>query len=255
MSIKFYTFLVIVFMTSTLNAQMVLNEILIYSGFATIELHNQGVSSVDVSGYYFHNFPTSMALADMTNVYDTDLVIGGDEFVVLTGLVSDNVHGEVGLYMNDDDFADSDNLVDYMEYGEGGHQREPVAVAAGQWTVGGFVVTPNFLMGHSMAYDGDGNAPSDWQDVFPPTADASNVRGVEELSVSSVIMVYPNPSTEKISVQCSQKGMVRLFDVRGSLVKEVEKTTGEVVIDMSDVVNGNYFVELNGRTVQFRIEN
>jgi len=86
-------------------------------------------------------------------------------------------------------------------------------------------------------------------------ADAPNVTGVEELSVSSVIMVYPNPSTEKISVQCSQKGMVRLFDVRGSLVKEVEKTTGEVVIDMSDVVNGNYFVELNGRTVQFRIEN
>ena len=253
---KLYTILLCALAAQTFNAQVVLNEVMVILGVATVELHNQGGSPVDISGYYLCNFPNYMSMTELTVVSDdTDLVLDADEYIVMYGLTADAMHGELGLYMNNTDFADSDNILDYMEYGEGGHQREPVAVAAGQWTVGGFAPTVNFLALDALAYDGSGNAPSDWQQVNPPTPDAQNIVGVEELSVSTVITVYPNPAAEKISVQCVQKGMVRMFDARGTLVKEMEKTSGELVMDVRDVVNGNYFIELNGRTVQFRIEN
>jgi Secretion system C-terminal sorting domain len=235
-------------------SQVVLNEILVINNMATVELHNAGGSSVDVSGYYLCNFPTYMALSSLTMVSDDDLILDAGEFLVISAFPADNAAGEIGLYMNNTDFADSDNIVDYMEYGEAGHQREPVAVAAGQWVTGGFVPTPNFLMGHAMAYDGSGDAPGDWQDVFPPTPDAANntTSSVGDLDITPIITVYPNPSTDRISVASTAMGIVRIYDVRGTLVREMNKSAEVVTIDLDGVVNGNYYITLGDLSVKFR---
>lgn len=47
--------------------------------------------------------------------------------------------GEVGLYFNDNNFGNPDNMADYMQYGTDGHEREDEADAAGVWEIGQFV--------------------------------------------------------------------------------------------------------------------
>jgi hypothetical protein len=48
--------------------------------------------------------------------------------------------GEMALYSSND-FSDAAAIVDYVEWGTGGHGRSAVAVEAGIWTAGGFVET------------------------------------------------------------------------------------------------------------------
>lgn len=239
---------------ATVFGQVVLNEILVINNMATIELHNPGAASVDVSGYYLCNFPTYMSVASLTLVSSDDLVLDPGEFLVVSAFPSNNADGEIGLYLNDTDFADSDNIVDYMEYGSGGHQREPVAVAAGQWVTGGFVPTPNFLLGQALAYDGEGNTPGDWQDVFPPTPDAENntVSSVGDIQADALVHVYPNPAADRISLSCEAKGLVRIYDVRGVLVLEWIKQSAIEEIDLSGIQAGNYYLTLGDASVKFR---
>ncbi|MBL7943589.1 MAG: T9SS type A sorting domain-containing protein, partial [Flavobacteriales bacterium] len=123
-----------------------------------------------------------------------------------------------------------------------------------QWVTGGFVATPNFLMGHALAYDGSGNTPGDWQDVFPPTPDAanSNISGIDYLDVTPVITVYPNPSIDRISGASTARGMLRIYDVRGTLVREMNKVSEVVTLDLDGVVSGNYYITLGDLSVKFR---
>ena len=78
--------------------------------------------------------------------------------------------GEMGLYSTNG-FANSNNIVDYVEWGSSGHQRSSVAVAAGIWTAGDYA--PAFGAGESLAYDGEGDSSTDWA-AGAPTVCAEN---------------------------------------------------------------------------------
>ncbi len=68
--------------------------------------------------------------------------------------------GEIGLYRTGD-FGNSDAIVHYVEWGEPGHGRAGVAVAAGTWPDGGFVEVPEGAVAISAAVP-RAAGPEDW---------------------------------------------------------------------------------------------
>ncbi len=67
--------------------------------------------------------------------------------------------GSVSLFKNST--KDSSNMVDFVQYGEGGQNYESAAVAAGIWTAGDFV--PGVTTGYSIQLiSADNNLSTDW---------------------------------------------------------------------------------------------
>jgi hypothetical protein len=99
---------------------------------STIEISNHGSSEVDPNGIILCNFP---AYAPITGA---SMIPAGGKIIIDTsaaGVALDPVHGEIGLYLTPS-YEDPTQLISYMEYGNAGHQRSSVAIAAGIWSEG-----------------------------------------------------------------------------------------------------------------------
>ncbi|MBI2060225.1 MAG: PQQ-binding-like beta-propeller repeat protein [Nitrospirae bacterium] len=94
---------------------------------------------------------------------------------VFTGPWTDlgNSKDTLSLFLDNSDFTLDDNLVDFLQWGDGGQAREDVADSAAIWTVGQFI--PAFAEGHSMEAQGPANSPSGWFDQWTPTLGAANL--------------------------------------------------------------------------------
>lgn len=164
--------MITLFSISTVRAQVVINEINTFTD--EVELLNLGSEEVDVSSYIFCTFPAYTNLNTAT-IVSGDLSLSPGEFVVLSGHSLGDDDGELGLYTASP-FDDSNNIIDYLEWGSSGHPRASIAMAAGIWVMSDFVDAPP--VGESMMYDGDGNGSANWF-FGPPTLGAANEEGGE----------------------------------------------------------------------------
>jgi len=126
----------------------------------TIEIFNQGTEEVDLTDYWLCNRPGYDRIGSLP-ISCGNLVLGAGELLTVTPNFTVNGSGdELGLYSTNV-FDDPTALVDYVIWGErSGATRESVAVSAGIWTPedrATFFSSVSFL-----AYDGDGNAASDY---------------------------------------------------------------------------------------------
>ncbi len=69
--------------------------------------------------------------------------------------------------------------------------------------------------------------------------------------------VYPNPAKDyiKMSAVGGQQSVVRVYNVMGMLVDEIELDSEETELDVSDYNPGIYFLNINGEAVKIIIEN
>jgi len=164
--------LALLFLSSiSVQAQIVINELDIAS--QQVEIKNQGLSTVNITGYRLCNFPSYPSLT-------SSLVISGSLSVPAGGLVLVNgsglnlstVDGELGIYLPSGNFSDPLAIVDYIEWGSSPHARSSTAVAAGTWTTGNFIPIP--LAGNTINFDGQGNTALDY---YPdsPTLGSPNI--------------------------------------------------------------------------------
>ena len=74
---------------------------------------------------------------------------------------------DLGLYLASGSFGATSAMVDFTQWGSGGHGRESVAVSKGIWTAGDFVDG-----NEPYTYNGDGtqNGVSFWEGVTPPNS-------------------------------------------------------------------------------------
>ncbi len=148
------------------HAQIVINEI--FPG-GTVELKNIGENTIDLSDYWLCEFPdyqrigdSNLACEGSSTSLEPGAIIAVDDFNVI-----DADDGEVGLYSTNS-FGDPSALVHYVQWGSGRHRRASVAVQAGiLQSTDQFV--PAFGPMESLAYDGAGNSPLDWQVLMIPT--------------------------------------------------------------------------------------
>ncbi|MEO0572073.1 MAG: hypothetical protein AAF039_10250 [Bacteroidota bacterium] len=142
-----------------------------------IELYNNGNVTVDLSTYWMCFGPGQyFRVGDdtATNVVSGELSLEPGEFLVISPvtLSAPDDAGGLGLYANNTDFGNAENIRSFVQWGASGNFRESVAVEAGIWTAGGFV--PNVASGSSIAYDGEGFTPQDWSEATTPTLGGGN---------------------------------------------------------------------------------
>ena len=228
-----------------------------------VELYNAGDSETDVSSLILCDFPSYPVISTMT-VLDGSTTIPAGGYLVLAWSDLDT-DAEVGLYQAnaEGDFGNADLMIDYMQYGSAGHQREGVAVAAGVWAAGEFV--PLALTGESLQFFDNGMiGASNWASS-PATPGEENVLvntsndefgGLPE--EFQLYGNYPNPfnPTTTISYDLSEAGHITLkvYSVLGREVatlvdRELPVGTHETAWDGRDsqgeiVPSGTYVYRL-----------
>ena len=121
-----------------------------------VEIANTGTTSVDLSNYWFCNFPSytqasnsAFSIADSSTA--TSLTLGAGDVLVLN--ITDNFaanNGEFGLYStNALGFGNSTAIVDYLSWGADS-TRDSVAAAAGIWDSGTFIDTSSLTAGQTI---------------------------------------------------------------------------------------------------------
>ena len=161
---------------SSAKAQVRINEIshgrVVYQGSLNwVELYNAGSETVNVSSMYLCDFPIYPLISDLTILSGSYTILPG-EYLVLSWNTLDGNDAEVGFYSGTN-FSDPSDLLDYMQYGTAGHQREGVAVSAGEWTAGEFV--PLAPTGETIQFFDNGpEGAGNWESGMP-TPGAQNM--------------------------------------------------------------------------------
>jgi hypothetical protein len=86
-------------------------------------------------------------------------------------------------------------------------------------------------------------------DIF--LAKIGAVTGIHELKKSSDISVFPDPATDKITIETPAKGRLSILNASGQELMIRQISEGNSVIDISNLPRGVYFVRLtNDKTVE-----
>ncbi|MGI9621975.1 MAG: LPXTG cell wall anchor domain-containing protein [Acidimicrobiales bacterium] len=140
----------------------------------TVEITNHGDAEVDVNGLILCNFPAYGAIADAPPIApgETITVDSG-----AAGVPLDPTTGEMGIYTAPE-YENPDAIITYVEWGAPGHQRAPVAVAAGVWTEGTAEVVDGFI----VASVDNPISPDDWVVSTQDTETAGDEADTTELA-------------------------------------------------------------------------
>ena len=65
-------------------------------------------------------------------------------------------------------------------------------------------------------------------------------------------MIYPNPAKDlvKISAISGQSSLVRIYNVMGMTVEEIEMNSDNIEVNISDYERGIYFFNIDGNVVK-----
>ncbi|WP_282090125.1 spondin domain-containing protein [Aquimarina algiphila] len=162
---------------------IVINEVN-YGEGKQIELWNNGTVAVDLAPYWLCLGPGRYVQIENASVISGTTQLAAGEFLVVNWDQLGDSEG-LGLYSSNS-FASADAIIDFVQWGAAGSARENVAVTAGIWTEGEFVQSVR-LPSYSIAYDGEGNAASDWSEVINPTFGMGNATPINSTTFSITI--------------------------------------------------------------------
>ena len=101
----------------------------------------------------------------------------------------------------------------------------------------------------AFLYTSTDEAAASWE------IDYVKVKGKQYVSVNEntvqAISIYPNPAHEQVSFMLDDDAEVSVFDMTGRKVNVVNVTAGEAQLNVSELVDGVYFVNFrfaNGST-------
>jgi len=141
-------------------------------GAPMVTIYNIGDEGGSLAGHWLCQRPSYIELPDITLEPGEGVAIslGGNVFLPPPGLLTadgqfnvggvDGTSGELALYSSND-FGSSDAIVSYVEWGTADHGRSSVAVGAGIWEAGAFVVTTGDSAVIQITDFGD-TGPSGW---------------------------------------------------------------------------------------------
>jgi len=206
----------------------------------TVVLRNYGGSTMDVSTYWFCNFPAYATISGMSvNSGSTNLAPGAE--VNITSSINFGASdAEFGLYTTNASSFTND-MIDYLQWGSAGHQRESVANTANIWVTGTFIsVSPPF------EYTGTGseNGVSSWGTFLSS----------EDFKINS-FSISPNPSSSILSLKFPQiidNGTLNIYNILGeNILNKTLSFNSTLEIDVSNFSQGMYLVKINNHTRRF----
>ena len=127
------------------------------------------------------------------------------------------------------------------------------------WSTGGYVWTPsgerditNYTGEHfyiAFFYKSSDEAAAAWE-VDDVQIIARNPLSINE-NPNVQLVVSPNPAREQVSFNLESDAQVSVFDMMGRKVSEMNVAAGEAQLDVNELVNGVYFINVryaNGTT-------
>ena len=223
------------------SAIIVVNEI---SADGKIEITNIGDAAMDVTNVILCNFPDYQTIGNST-LECGDLMLEPGEILVVTDFVALAEQGEMGLY-SATPYSDPNNVMDYMEWGNTGHQRSGVAVQAGQWVEGDFA--PAIAAGTSLEYDGEGDAASDWVTVSTPTICEENTGSVATIEIHELnsYQVYPNPASTTLNLKDIDSGSkIEIINLAGQVMSKFTIQGTSSTIELKNYNSGIHLVKIS----------
>ena len=98
-----------------------------------------------------------------------------------------------------------------------------------------------------LAHDGSVLAQEPIAEVQQITfADGSEPTSVEGATASGIIL-YPNPTQDRLVVQGAEGQTLRVYDLQGRLLKQAEGTE----VQVEDLANGTYLLQIGTQVVRF----
>ena len=98
-----------------------------------------------------------------------------------------------------------------------------------------------------LAHDGTVLAQEPIAEVQQITfADGSEPTAVESATASGIIL-YPNPTQDRLVVQGAEGQTLRVYDLQGRLLKQAEGTE----VQVEDLANGTYLLQIGTQVVRF----
>ena len=98
-----------------------------------------------------------------------------------------------------------------------------------------------------LAHDGTVLAQEPIAEVQQITfADGSEPTSVEGATASGIIL-YPNPTQDRLMVQGAEGQTLRVYDLQGRLLKQAEGTE----VQVEDLANGTYLLQIGTQVVRF----
>ena len=101
----------------------------------------------------------------------------------------------------------------------------------------------------AFIYTSTNEAASSWE-IDYVRAYTYHTEGVNE-NVGQMVSLYPNPAREQVSFMLESDAQVSVFDMTGRKVSEMNATAGEAQLNVSQLENGVYFINVryaNGTT-------
>ncbi|GAA4900598.1 hypothetical protein GCM10023311_27800 [Flaviramulus aquimarinus] len=199
----------------------------------TVVIHNYGGSTINISSYWFCNFPAYASISSMTVNSGSTNLASGEEVNITSSINFDASDGEFGLYTTNASGFTND-MIDYLQWGSFGHQREPVANAANIWVAGTFIsVSPPF------EYTGTGseNGVSNWASTL----------SIDNFSLNN-LSIYPNPSANYIHLKLPKaisKATVNVYDMLGKEVYSTTTILNDEKINIANLNSGIYLLKVS----------
>ena len=131
-----------------------------------------------------------------------------------------------------------EDITDAFDYSTGNYEW----VESGKVDVAALV--PNYPTSFYVAfiYTSTTEAAASWEIDYVKVT-GTNVNAVNDVETSAVSL-YPNPARDQVSFMLEDKAEVSFFDMKGRMVGTMQCEAGQNQINVSQLVNGVYFVNV-----------
>lgn len=198
----------------------------------TITIHNFGVSTVDISSYWFCSLFSYIQLnSGSLTIVTGSLNLNSNSEVIISGFSLNNSAADLGLYSSST-FGSTSAMQDFTQWGSANNGRENVAVTKGIWSAGTFISDPP-----PFEYTGNGsqNGVSFWGTVL----------GIDDVGLKD-FSISPNPARSSLFVNLPmglREVSVEIFDILG---KEIYTNKfSQAPINISNWSKGVYLVRVS----------
>ena len=173
--------------------------------------------------------------------------------IYIDGFPDDIIHD-----FDDEAVSNNDGIVEntYYYFDENDYWQLKESIVYNENTTDNLIEALNLGVEH---LNNEGYSCLNWSDTgmdfdnmgLPVFDDFENILSITE-KTSDNISIYPNPAKDvvKVSAVSGQPSVIRIFNCLGMLVEEIEITSEEIEINISNYNPGIYFFNINGETVK-----
>lgn len=207
-------------------------------GQFTVEVSGNATSGMHTGDTIYggnHHICFNSYLYYKGNNYDTLYL---EDQVTLTILWSDNlvIYADTGAVVNYS--GSGNNIIKSAYYDSSVTNIDTIALNVQQKT---------FFSGLTWDYSNMANQPG-----LSCTFSGSGTTSTPTLKEnhSTEISIFPNPFSDLVTIESSEKTTVYIFNILGNLIKTKKLDQRETVIDLDDIPSGIYLIKTEGGSVQ-----